>query len=434
MRLTNVVLMAAFVAFTAFQTDIARAEDNSRQNWLALADEPKPAADKASQPTPATEPAPAAAWPPGLLMDGLGQAGAKGFLDATGVRVWGFVETGFTGRLTGGQEPLPGRLLDARRVNDLRLNQVRMTVDRPYDPAKPFDIGGRADALYGGDAFWTRSLGLNRMGTEEGENWFDPAQFYVQGWAKTGADSGLEVTVGKFYGTVGYESTDAALSPLYSHSYLYNTMGPFTVTGVQTKYIFNSQWFAYFSIVNGWDDFRDNNHAHSYVVGGGWSSAEQLGGHSRASALFNVMTGPEQAGNVSNYRTVVDGSFTYWWTDKLSQAVNVDWLSEEKASPSGSVARSYGVAHYLSYIFNDYLTGVWRAEWFRDDAGVRLGSPAASWYEMTWGVNVTPCPTDKVMKNLVFRPEFRWDFADQPVFGAGRENQLTVAMDVIFKF
>jgi hypothetical protein len=280
----------------------------------------------------------------------------------------------------------------------------------------------------------THALGLNEMGSGDGANWFDPYQFYVQPWLKTGAESGLEFTVGRYASPLGYESTDAPLSPLYSHSYLYNTMGPFTVTGAQVKYIFNKEWSAYFSVVNGWDDFRDNNHAESYITGGAWSSAEQLGGHSRSSAAFNVMTGPEQPGNVTNYRTVVDGSYTYWWTNKLSEAVNADWFTEEKASPSGSVARSYGLAHYLSYIFNDYATGVWRAEWLRDDTGVRMNSIPASWYEMTWGVNLTPWPADKILKNLMFRPEFRWDFADEPVFGGDRENQLTLGMDAVFKF
>ena len=53
---------------------------------------------------------------------------------------------------------------------------------------------------------------------------------------------------------------------------------------------------------------------------------------------------------------------------------------------------------------------------------------------MTWGVTITPCPNDKVLKNLSFRPEFRYDFADEPVFGGGGEYQLTAAIDMIFKF
>jgi hypothetical protein len=369
-----------------------------------------------------------------LVQEGLSVAGGKQFFDATGLRLYGHVETGFTGRLMGGQDPLPGRLIDARRVNDLRLNQLWGTIDRPYDPTKNFDVGGRADAVYGGDALISHALGLDRMGSGNGENWFDPMQFYVQPWIKTGKDSGFEFTVGKYICPMGYESADATLTPLYSHSYLFDNMGPFTTTGVQAKYIFNPQLSAYFAVVNGWDDFRDNNHAVSYMTGAAWNSLQQENGHSRATLALNVMTGPEQPDNVNNYRTVVDGVFTYWWNDKLSETVQADWATEERATPEGTVARWYGAAHYLSYIFNDYLSGTWRAEWFRDDTGIRMNSIPASWYEMTWGLTITPCPQDHILKNLSFRPEFRWDFADEPVFGGGRENQLTAAIDMIFKF
>ena len=360
LRTTVVAGTLALALLTGVSASAQAADSPNQKSWLTVLADQK---DAQSQPAtaasePASEPAEeAAAWPPGLLMEGLDAIGAKKAMDSVGLRAYGFVETGFTGRLTGGQEPLPGRLLDARRVNNLRLNQFWVTLERPYDKEKAFDIGGRADALYGGDAFWTRALGLDRLGSGNGENWFDPMQFYGQAWLKTGKESGFELQVGRYIGTVGYESTQAALSPFYSHSYLYDTMGPFTVTGAQAKYYFNSQWSAYFAVVNGWDDFRDNNDAHSYVTGAAWNSADQLDGHSRSSALFNVMTGPEQPDDVNNYRTVVDGTYTYWWTSKLSETVNADWLMEEQAAPDGSRSRSYGIAHYLSYLFNERYTG-----------------------------------------------------------------------------
>lgn len=442
-RGTKAVWAMLMLVIVTLAAPCLRAEDAAGQKgWLtASADamnnqaEPSTSRSPASAlaSAPAEEPA-AASWPPGLLMDGLDAIGFKKAMDAMGLRAYGSVETSFTGRLTGGQEPLPGRLLDARRVNNLRFNQLWLTLERPYDKEKSFDVGGRADVIYGGDAFWTRALGLNRMGEGNGENWFDPIQFYAQSWLKTGKESGFELQVGKFLGTIGYESTDAALSPFYSHGFLFNTMGPFSETGAQAKYYFNSEWSAYFAVVNGWDDFEDNNHAHSYVTGAAWNSADQLDGHSRSSALLNLMTGPEQQGNVHNFRTVVDGTYTYWWTSKLSETINADYLTEEGGAPDGSRSRSYGAAHYLSYIFNERYTGTWRAEWVRDCDGVRLTGSSANLYEMTWGVAITPWPNDKVLKNLLFRPEFRWDFADQPVFCGGRENQLTAAMDIIFKF
>src|ERR1017187_1966320 len=220
-----------------------------------------------SQPTSAlaaTAPSPTSApaeesWPPGLLQKGLSAAGGKGFFDVTGLRTYGYVESGFTGRLMGGQNFLPGRVYDARRVNDLRLNQTVFTVDRPYDSSKSFDIGGRADALYGGDAMATHALGLDRMGSGGGENWFDPIQFYIQPWLKTGQDSSLEITVGKFLELAGSESAEATNNLLYSHSYIYNFAEPTTNTGAMAKYIFNSQVFGYFGVVEGWDVFHDNN-------------------------------------------------------------------------------------------------------------------------------------------------------------------------------
>jgi hypothetical protein len=414
----------------------AQAQAQPSQEAPKAAGSTQPAAtqpsEAASQPAPTTQPA--AVYPPGLLQEGLSAAGCKNFFDATGLRVYGHVETGFTGDLIGGQKLLPGRLFDARRVDDLRFNQLWLTLDRPYDATKNFDIGGRLDALYGGDALLTHPLGLNKLGEGDGENWFDPIQFYLQPWIKTGKDSGIEFTAGRYICPMGYESADATLTPLYSHSYLFDNMGPFTCTGAQARYIFNPQFSAYFAVVNGWDDFEENGRAQNYMTGGAWNSLEQVNGHSRAIGSLNVITGPAQPGNGNNYRTCVDGVFTYWWSDKLSQTFQADWATDERATPQGTVARWYGTAHYLSYIFNDYLTGTWRAEWFRDDSGIRMNAIPASWYEMTWGVTITPWPQDHILKNLSFRPEFRWDFADEPVFGGGRENQLTAAIDAVFKF
>jgi hypothetical protein len=56
-------------------------------------------------------------------------------------------------------------------------------------------------------------------------------------------------------------------------------------------------------------------------------------------------------------------------------------------------------------------------------------------YESTWGASITPWPNHPQLKNLVLRPEFRWDWSDRAnAFGQGHENQLTLAMDVIYKF
>lgn len=384
--------------------------------------------------SPASQPVEAApvAWPPGLIMEGLDKFGLKKPMDAVGLRTYGWVEAGFTGRLTGDSNPLFGRVYDAARPNNLKLNQMVFVLERPYDSNQSFDIGARADVMYGSDAHYIHSLGLlDKAGEGDGSNWVDLPQAYGQIWVKTGKESGLEVTVGKYLTSVGYESAYAPFTPLYSHSYLFFFAEPTAHTGVKLNYIFNPRASAYFAIINGWDDFEDNNHAHSYMTGFALSGAEQIDGHARNQATFNLVTGPEQPGIVHNYRTLLDMTATHWWTAKLSSAVNADWATEENI---GDIRRAnwYGIAHYLTYTFNSYVSATWRSEWFADDEGVRIGAQG-NYLENTFGVNITPAPKDAIFKNLSIRPEFRWDNAQHPVFD-DRFNQFTVAVDVIFRF
>jgi len=403
------------------------------ETWLAaVEEEAEEAATTAT--APAEQPGEPATWPPGLLMESLGAVGARKPLDDIGLRIWGFVETGFTGRLTGGQDPLPLRVFDARRPNNLRLNQFRLTVDRPYDSAKPFDIGARVDGLFGGDALLTHSPGLfYNAGHGNGDAWADMVQAYGQTWFKTGDASGLEITVGKFVTPIGAEVIDATGNALYSHSFLFGYAIPFTHTGVNVKYVFNDQASAYFAIVKGWEVFNDNNNAHSYIAGGSLSGSEQIDGHARTILFANVITGPEQDHDVNNNRTVIDGTLTHWWTENLSQSINADYGMEENV-PDVGYAKWYGAAHYLTYIFSEKVSGTWRAELFRDQGGSRTGYDTA-FYENTWGLGITPCPENPTFSNLMFRPEFRWDYScDDEVFGGGRRSQLTLAMDVVFKF
>ena len=307
-------------------------------------------------------PAPEETWPPGLFMKCLEKAGVRKPLDDAGIRVWGFIEGGITFDLTHGDRTLFGRYYDARRVGDPRLNQLLLTIDRPYDPSKTSDWGFRVDNLFGGDALLTHAAGmLDHAGEGTGDAWFDIPQMYAQGWFKTGKDSGLEFTLGKFLELSGSESAEAVLNLLYSHSDLYTFLEPTTLTGGVAKYYFNSQVFGYLGVVEGWDVFKDNNDAMTYLAGGGWSSKEQIAGHARTQALLNIMIGPERAHNTRDYRTLIDVIINQSWTEKLSESLNVEWLAEENVpGVDNKLAEAYGAAHYLTYVFNDRVSATWR--------------------------------------------------------------------------
>ncbi len=166
------------------------------------------------------------------------------------------------------------------------------------------------------------------MGNDDFQ-WADLLQAYGQLWFKTGADSGLELTFGKFLELAGSESAEATNNLLYSHSDIYTFLEPTTHTGGMAKYIFNSQFFAYFGVVEGWDVVEDNNTAETYIAGGGWSSKAQVAGHAQTQALLNIITGPERTDDDSDYRTLTDVVINQSWTEKLTESLNFDWLAEE---------------------------------------------------------------------------------------------------------
>ncbi|MEI7836288.1 MAG: outer membrane beta-barrel protein [Planctomycetota bacterium] len=398
------------------------------------------AADPASKPAEAAKPAAAetqsaapVAWPPGFLMDLLGPC-LKKPMDDLGLRMYGVVEVGFTGNLIGGDDVLPGRVFEARRVNNFRLHQLRLILERPYDATKAFDFGGKVEGMFGGDAMLTHSPGLfDKAGHGTADAWADMLQLYGQLWFKTGAESGLEITGGKFVTPMGAEVIAAEGNALYSRSYLFGYAIPFTHTGIKLNYIVSPQASMYFALVEGWEVWEDNNHAPSYMVGGALSSKEQVEGRAQDTIYWNVITGPEQADNTRDFRTVIDLTYTHVWSGALSQSINADF-GMEPGVPDVGYARWYGLAHYLTYTLNKYASATWRAEWFRDEGGSRTGVDGA-WYENTLGLTLTPCPDHPVFKNLSFRPELRWDYCSEEAFGGGdRHNQLTAGVDMVFKF
>ena len=58
--------------------------------------------------------------------------------------------------------------------------------------------------------------------------------------------------------------------------------------------------------------------------------------------------------------------------------------------------------------------------------------PGTSLYEITLGLDIIPFAKDSFGRNLIIRPELRFDFADDPVF-QGESHQYTFAVDAIMK-
>jgi hypothetical protein len=179
----------------------------------------------------------------------------------------------------------------------------------------------------------------------------------------------------------------------------------------------------------GWEQSLEDNNADTID----WLAQVKWVASDKMTVYVNLVTGPEQTGNDSNYRTVIDGIVSYNVSDQLTLTVNGDFGWEADAASDGGDAQWYGVAGYATYKINNMLSLQGRVEYFNDEDGARgLGTTV---WEGTLGVNIKPLPDDQWGSGLVLRPEVRWDHADDNIFNdASDDNQYTFGIDAIYAF
>ena len=133
------------------------------------------------------------------------------------------------------------------------------------------------------------------------------------------------------------------------------------------------------------------------------------------------------------YTTLFENILNITASDNLSLGTDSVLAFEAGGAPDGQAAQWYGIALYAGYKLNDMFTANLRGEWFADPQDARgLGGNE---YEVTAGITIHPMPTSRYGSNLIVRPEIRWDYSANGIFGNGTQNdQWTVALDVIFTF
>jgi len=409
----------------------------SAQERVAEAEAVQPTDEAASETEAAAE-----SEPRKPLMRFFDAAGLGEGMYAIGLNAFGWVETSFTGILTGpggSRAGLPLRVYESRKPDNLKMNQLAIILERSYDKDKDVDLGFRVDPIFGADSRLNASVGL--LDHETHTHSFDLAQFYTQLWIKTAENQGLEVTFGKWYTTIGAEVIPSPLNWLPTRSMLFG-YGPFTHTGVLGRYYIDN-WNFHFGASRGWDQFKDNNHGASWHAGFGVDSKQQCGDEPRSRFGFNYIGGPEEI--TKDYggqnRHIWNAVWTYKWTQKLTQVIDSYYAWEDDVpglSKNGSRPRRrdnswYGISYMLNYQFNDYLNTTGRIEWFGDNYGQRTGYPG-NFYSLTAGLGYTPFPKDPWLSGLLIRPELRWDFSDNNAPFVDEGQQLTATLSVVYSF
>ncbi|MEW6003248.1 MAG: porin [Nitrospirota bacterium] len=290
----------------------------------------------------------------------------------------------------------------------LDLAQIQFVKDAPMG-----GLGYKLKLSAGETAKFIHATGLGEAGDE-----FDLTEAYIQYLASVGG--GLKFTFGKFVTYHGAEVIEAKDNPNYSRSFLFNFAIPFTHTGLKISYPFSDALNASVHIVNGWDNFDDNNKGKTVGFSLGIIPIELL------SMNLNLMYGPEKDDNNHDRRFLFDWVGTVKPVKNLTFILNADYATEEHSAPDGDTAKWYGVAAIAKYDFNDRYSLSLRTEYFKDQDGVRTGI-AQSLKEITF------TPEIKLAQSLILRPEYRHDWSDEKAFDSNhRKSQDTIALAVMY--
>ena len=389
---------------------------------------------------------------------------------------------GFNGPVTFGDQ-----------ANRAQMNQFNIFIERAVKTeGKTWDIGFRADFMFGTDAIFTQAYGNPAFDVHNGRalddrgNWdldicckslrtygIAIPQAYAEIYAPIG--NGLNVKVGHFYTPIGYESVPAPNNFFYTHAYTMQYGEPFTHTGVLANYKINGNFTTFAGAIGGsgtggWDGNFDRQMGNWGGIGGvTWTSND-------AKTSLNISgTGSTASTRNSSFWGMYSVVFKHMVTDKTHLIVQHDHgfadnvlLANLHQSGVNSDAAWYGVNTHLYYdLTKDFSIGA-RAEWFRDRDGFRVFSPGrvaaatnhlgssyalggatqlatstpADYYAVTLGANWKAAKTLnlkwKGLKQLNIRPNIRWDRADglhaayRP-FG-GNKDQIIFSLDAMLPF
>jgi len=171
-----------------------------------------------SAPTPAPAPTATESPPPGLWVDGI-------HLSAQ-------IEAGIMGNPSGPADGLNFGQLFTDRANQVVMNQLLLTANKPLDPKDPdYQWGFKLQFMYGTDARYTQFLGeLNRVDPNSRYQ-LDVVEANVLAHLPWLTEGGIDLKVGQYPTPLGYETIDPSTNLFYSHSYIFQFGLPFKHTG-----------------------------------------------------------------------------------------------------------------------------------------------------------------------------------------------------------
>lgn len=347
-----------------------------------------------------------------------------------GIQVSGYVSSGYQHNFNSPTEDTNVARVFDRDADSFNLNAAKLVFQKNISEESA--VGFRTDLLFGNDAEVIHSAGLG-----ESTDAFDLEQAFVE--MKIGSSkafSGMNdfnLKAGKFVTLAGAEVIESKDNWNTSRGLLFGYAIPFTHTGVRATYVFDNGWDLILGVNNGWDSVDDTNDAKTIEAHLGINNLE-LPADSTLSIAFNNYYGAEAADNNGSKRNVFDLVMTYKTPWKpLTLVYNFDYGTEEDLVAPSDDAKWWGHAAYARYDINEDWSFSMRAEYFKDQDGVRIVSgTSANYREFTGTLEYRP------WSNLTTRFELRNDHSSESVFNdensATKDSQTTASGEVIFSF
>jgi len=362
----------------------------------------------------------------GLLRNALG---IGPWLDDRNLRMFGWIETGYTGSSSGaGLQATQPRL--NRFGNEFLVNELGFVVQKSLKQDQ-FDWGFNVRYFAGANAAVGTPKGGIGDPVENPRFGQDLRDAYLSVHLPILTEGGMNVKVGRMNTIIGWNGFLAPYRPLYSSDYqfFYSQDGAFT--GFLTQLVVSDRMDIWNGMTLGANTFFETRSANSYCYIGQINYWLQSDKRTRLTA--STYLGPDAIfaapGMNGDFVSMVELRAQHTWGERFTQVIqsNFGW---DRNTPVGT-ASWFGV-YGLGIL---HLTREWdfisRAEWFRDVGGTRTGVNA-HFSEVTFGLNWHPTPFIEI------RPEIRGDFASRPAFGRNNlptdYTQLSGAISALFKF
>lgn len=339
-----------------------------------------------------------------------------------GINVGGWVSVGIAGNFDDPRDNVNGPVTFNNRSNEFNAHQLYGFIEKAVDKeAGKWDLGFRADVIYGIDAFYTTQANFdNKLITDSSSRLYKLAfpQVYAELFAPIG--NGITTKIGHFYTIIGNEVVTAPDNFFFSHAYTMQYGEPFTHTGIISSYDINKNISVTGGVVTGWDSFFQESA--NFLGGVSYTTDDER--TSVAASLISGDVGRTDEHNRTMYSIVVNHDIA----DNLHYTFQHD-LGIEESSPSNESFKWYGVNQYLTYDVNDDVSTGVRFEWFRDEDGSRVGV-SDHFFAVTAGVNYSP------LSWLMIRPEVRYDWATEgnPYDNGSDDDQFLISADAIIRF